>query len=76
MDTMYFVETTMNNGHKMSHQFMDFLDAISICKQFNLKNVKSMILSEKGYNGYNWYKQYLTEEVDMLDLLIDNKIGI
>lgn len=68
---MYFVETEMNNGKKISHRFGNFLDAISICKQFNLKNVKSMILIEKVYNGFDWYKLYMTEEVDMLELLID-----
>lgn len=72
MDTAYFVETIMKNGHKMNHRFGNFLDAISICKQINLKNAKSIILTNKVYNGYDWYKQYMTEEVDMLELLLDN----
>lgn len=72
MDTMYYIETTMKDGHKMHHRFCDFLNAISLCKQINLKNAKSIILTNKVYNGYDWYKQYMTEEVDMLEILLDN----
>lgn len=72
MDSMYFVETVMKSGYKKTHRFCDFLSAISLCKQINLKKVKSIILSKKGYNGFDWYKQYMTEEVDMLEILLDN----
>ena len=73
---MYFVETIMKDGYRMNHQFWDFLSAIKLCKQINIKKAKSIILSKKIYNGSKWIKCYGTEEVDMLDLLIDNKIGI
>ena len=72
-DTMYFVETIMKDGYKMNHQFCNFLDTIKLCKQINLKKAKSIILSQKIYNGSKWIKCYGTEEVDMLELLINKK---
>ena len=75
-DIMYFVKTNMKDGYMMTHCFGDFLSAIKLCKQINIKKAKSIILSQKIYNGSKWIKYYETEDVDMLDLLIDNKISI
>ena len=72
-DTMYFVETIMKDGYKMNHQFCNFLDTIKLCEQINLKKAKSIILSQKIYDGSKWIKCYGTEEVDMFKLLIDKK---
>ena len=69
--SMYFVETIMKDGYRMNHQFWDFLSAIKLCKLINLKNAKSIILTQKIYNGYEWNKYYEIEDVDMLKLLID-----
>lgn len=71
MDTMYFVETIMKDGYKMNHRFCNFLSAIKLSEQINLKKAKSIILSQKVYNGHEWIKCYETKDVDMLDLLID-----
>ena len=73
MDTMYFVETIMKDGYKMNHCFLDFLDTIKLCEKINLKKAKSIILSQKIYDGSKWIKCYGTEEVDMFKLLIDKK---
>ena len=73
---MYFVKTIMKDGYKMNHYFFDFLSAVKLCKKINLKKAKSIILSQEIYNGSKWIKCYGTEDVDMLDLLIDNKISI
>ena len=52
-DTMYFVETIMKDGYKMNHCFHDFLSAIKLCKQINLKKANSIILSQKvGRNTF------------------------
>ena len=75
-DIMYFVETIMKDGYKMNHQFCNFLDTIKLCEKINLKKAKSIILTQKVYNGHEWNKYYESEDVDMLDLLIDNKISI
>ena len=75
-DIMYFVETIMKDGYKMNHRFCNFLSAIKLCKKINLKKAKSIILSQKVYNGNEWNKYYESEDVDMLDLLIDKKISI
>ena len=75
-NVMYFVETIMKDGYKMNHRFCNFLSAIKLSEQINLKKAKSIILSQKIYNGSKWIKYYETEDVDMLDLLIDNKISI
>lgn len=70
-DTMYFVKTIMKGGYKMNHCFPDFLNAIGLCYMINLKKAKSIILTQKIYNGCKWIKCYGTEDVDMLDILID-----
>ena len=75
-DIMYFVETIMKDGYKMNHCFCNFLSAIKLSEQINLKKAKSIILSQKVYNGHEWNKYYESEDVDMLDLLIDKKISI
>ena len=72
-NVMYFVETIMKDGYKMNHQFCNFLDTIKLCEQINLKKAKSIILSQKIYDGSKWIKCYGTEEVDMFKLLIDKK---
>ncbi len=72
-DIMYFVETIMKDGYKMNHQFCNFLDTIKLCEKINLKKAKSIILSQKIYDGSKWIKCYGTEEVDMFKLLIDKK---
>ena len=72
-DIMYFVETIMKDGYKMNHCFLDFLDTIKLCEKINLKKAKSIILSQKIYNGCKWINCYGSEDVDMLDLLIDKK---
>ena len=73
---MYFVKTIMKDGYKMNYYFFNFLSAVKLCKKINLKKAKSIILSQEIYNGSKWIKCYGTEDVDMLDLLIDNKISI
>ena len=70
---MYFVKTIMKDGYKMNHCFCDFLSAIKLCEQINIKKAKSIILSQKVYNGHEWNKYYESEDVDMLDLLIDKE---
>ena len=75
-DIMYFVKTMMKDRYKMNHYFFDFVSAVKLWKKINLKEAKSIILSQEIYNGSKWIKCYGTEDVDMLDLLIDNKISI
>ena len=69
-DIMYFVETIMKDGYKMNHYFFDFLSAVKLCKKINLKKAKSIILSQKVYNGHEWNRCLESEDVNMLDLLI------
>ena len=70
-DTYYYLETILNDGYKMTHWFCDFLSAIKLCEQINLKKAKSIVLSQRVYNGYEWNKCRETEDVDMLKILID-----
>ena len=70
-DIMYFVETIMKDGYKMNHQFCNFLDTIKLCEKINLKKAKSIILSQKVYNGHEWNRCLESEDVNMLELLID-----
>ena len=72
-DIMYFVETIMKDGYKMNHRFCNFLSAISLCNMINLKKAKSIILSQKVYNGHEWNKCFESEDVNMLELLIENQ---
>ena len=70
-DTYYYLETITNDGHELTHWFCDFLSAIKLCEQINLKKAKSIVLSQRAYNGYEWNKCRETEDVDMLKILID-----
>lgn len=72
-DIMYFVETIMKDGYKMNHRFCNFLSAISLCNMINLKKAKSIILSQKVYNGHEWNKCFESEDVNMLELLIEKQ---
>ena len=72
-DIMYFVETIMKDGYKMNHRFCNFLSAISLCNMINLKKAKSIILSQKVYNGHEWNKCFESEEVNMLELQIEKQ---
>ena len=67
-DIMYFVETIMKDGY---NRFCNFLSAIKLSEQINLKNAKSIILSQKVYNGHEWNRCLESEDVNMLELLID-----
>ena len=70
-DTYYYLETITNDGHELNHWFCDFLSAIKLCEQINLKKAKSIVLSQRVYDGYEWNKCRGTEDVDMLKILID-----
>ena len=72
-DIMYFVETIMKDGYKMNQRFCNFLRAISLCNMINLKKAKSIILSQKVYNGHEWNKCFESEDVNMLELLIEKQ---
>ena len=72
-DIMYFVETIMKDGYKMNHRFCNFLSAIKLSEQINLKKAKSIILSKKVYNGHEWNKCFESEDVNMLELLIEKQ---